>query len=249
MRPLLSFAAFALLGLAACDRTAAPDLPAAGALPADPSVVTDSIVVADSTLLFFADYAYPQLRDAGPHTEAINRALADSARAVVEAFRPTEPPDPSFVYETTVEGGFDVDRLDGRLFSAVASYYFYTGGAHGNFDFMPLNYDLATGRPFTLADLFQPGAAHLDTLSAYTGRWAPGVAVEYGWTPEDFWAEGWAPETGNFSRFTVGADSLRFYFPPYQIAPYAAGSFEMGVPLDLLRPLLAPDGPAAALQR
>jgi len=239
----------ALLALAACDRPAAPDLPAAEAAPADPSVVADSIVIADSTLLFFVRYTYPQLRDAGPHTDAINQALADSARALIEVFRPEGPPDPSYVYETTVEGGFDVARLDDRLFSAVASYYFYTGGAHGNTDFEPLNYDLTTGRPFALADLFRPDAAYLDTLSAHAGRWVVDEAARLGATRDDFWEEGWAPETANFARFTVGADSLRFYFPPYQIAPYVFGPAEFGVPLDALRPLLATEGPAAALRR
>jgi hypothetical protein len=248
MRSLFPLVLCALGALAACDRPAAPDVPASEAPPAEPSVVADSLVVADSTLRFFVDYVYPQLRDAGPHTEAINQALADSARALVEVFRPEGPPDPSFVYATTVEGSFDVDRLDARLFSAVASSYFYTGGAHGNTDFTPMNYDLATGRAFGITDLFQPGAAYLDTLSAYTGHWIHEAAAASGWSAEDFWAEGWAPETGNFSRFTVGADSLRFYFPPYQIAAYAAGPFEMGVPLDVVRPLLAADGPAAALQ-
>ena len=253
-RPLLPLVALALLGLAAaCDRPATPDLPVAEApAPAPaaiPTVVSDSIVVADSTLRFFADYVYPQLRDAGPHTEAVNQALADSARALVGWFRPEGPPDPEFAYDTDVEGGYDVGRLDDRLFSAVASYYAYTGGAHGNTDFVPLNYDLTTGRAFALADLFRPGAAYLDTLSAYTDRWIGAEAARLGGTREDFWEEGWAPETGNFARFTVGTDSLRFYFPPYQIGPYAAGPFEMGVPLAPLRPLLADGGPAAALRR
>src|SRR5690606_40796255 len=89
MRPSLPL--LALLALAACDRPAAPDLPAAEAAPADPSVVADSIVIADSTLLFFVRYTYPQLRDAGPHTDAINQTLADSARALIEVFRPEGP--------------------------------------------------------------------------------------------------------------------------------------------------------------
>jgi hypothetical protein len=243
VRPLLPLAL--LLGLgAACDRPDDLDAPAAGAA-AEPSVAADSIVIADSTLRFFVDYHYPRLRDAGPHTDALNNALADSARALVERFRPQGPPDPSFVYDTTVEGGFDVARLDGRVFSAVQGLYFYTGGAHGNTDSIPYNYDLTTGRPFGLAEVFRPGAAYLDTLSARTGAFAREAVVAMGGAPEDVWPEGVAPEPSNFARFTVSADTLHLYFPPYQLAAYVFGPFDFGVPLDALRPLLAADGPAA----
>ena len=115
-------------------------------------------------------------------------------------------------------------------------------------DFDPLNYDLTTGRPFGLGDLFRPDAAYLDTLSAFTDRWVMDQVERYGGTRDDFWERGWAPETANFFRFTIGTDSLRFYFPPYQIAAYAAGGFDMSVPLDALRPLLSDTGPATALQ-
>lgn len=247
---LLPFAAL-LFGLAAC-RPAAPDVPAADDTgPADPSVAADSLVIEDSTLSFFVHYLYPQLRDAGPHTDALNRGFADSARAVVETFRPTEPPDPAFPYETTVDGGFEVDRLDSRLFSAVELYSYYTGGAHPNHDFIPINYDLATGRPFGLGDLFRPETPYLDTLSARTEAHLRAWAGSSGFSEEveeAYWPDGFAPEAVNFSRFTVGSDSLHLHFPPYQLAAYAAGAFYVTVPLDVLRPFLAPSGPADALR-
>src|SRR5690606_11541786 len=197
MRPLLPLTLFALLLAVACDRPAAPDLPAAEAPPAAPSVVADSIVIEDSTLLFFVRYRYPRLRDAGPHTDAINRALADSARATVEAYRPEGPPPPERTYPFTTELDvtYDVHRLDDRLFSAVSTLFTYTGGAHPNTHSEVINYDLATGRPFALADLFRPGAAYLDTLSAHADRWVEGEAARIGGTRGDFWEEGWAPET------------------------------------------------------
>lgn len=243
MRPLLPPAALLAVLLTGCDRPS-PAFPTDDAAPAGPSVAADSLVVADSALQFFVAFGYPQLRDAGPHTDAVNRALADSARAVVERFRPDGPPDPGFPFETTVGGGYDVVRLDRHVFSAAQDLYFYTGGAHGNTDTLPLNYDLTTGRAFGLAALFRPGTAYLDTLSARTAALVRAEAAAAGLSPDDFWEEGWAPETGNFARFALGADTLHLYFPPYQIAPYAAGPFAFGLPLGALRSLLDERGPA-----
>lgn len=229
--------------LAACARPA--DVPVAAPGPA---VVIDSVVVADSTLRFTAAFAYPQLRDAGPHTDAINQAIADSARAYVERFRPgAAPPPDCMTCQAEVEGEVEVARLDERLFSALISTYTYTGGAHGNADFLPLNVDLATGRRIALADLFAPGSAYLDTLSAEVEVSLARQAGTHGMTASDFWAEGYAPEAGNFARFTLGPDSLTVRFPPYQVGPYAAGPFAASIAYADLRAVLAPDDPAAAL--
>jgi hypothetical protein len=250
---VLRTAAVLLTGLAvlaACDRPAAPDVPAVegrAAPAAAPSVTMDSLVIEDSTLLFFVRYRYPQLHDAGPHTEALNRAFADSARAYAEAYRPEgPPPEESYSFLTDLDVGYDVFRLDGRLFSALFSVYTYTGGAHPNTDFWPLNYDLATGRPFGLDALFRPETPYLDTLSARTEAYLLGPA---GGEEDWFWREGWAPEIQNFARFAVSTDSLHLFFPPYHVAPYAAGPFAFAVPLDALRPFLADEGPAEALRR
>ena len=40
---------------------------------------------------------------------------------------------------------------------------------------------------------------------------------------------------GNLSSWTFNADGARVHFSPYELAPYAAGSFECRLPLSLLR--------------
>lgn len=243
------------VALAACGAPAPIDGPAFAplvevAVTPDPSFVADSVVIVDSTHLFFVRYRYPQLRDAGPHTDAVNRAIVDSVRATIEVYRPEgPPPERSYRFTTDLDAGFDVHRLDADLFSVVTSFYTYTGGAHGNQHTEVLNVDLVTGRPFGLADLFRPGASYLDTLSATADGWILQEAPRRRATRDDYWEEGWAPESSNFARFTVGTDSLRFYFPPYQIAPYVAGSFAMSVPLTRLQSLLAEERPATVLHR
>ena len=241
--PRLPFVALLLLSLAACNQPPidSPSTPAESL--AVPEVETDSIVIADSTLRFSATFRYPQLRDAGPHTEAINTALADSARAYVEVFRPAEVPPDYMTRGSEVEGGFVVTRLDERLFSAVISTYWYTGGAHGNTDFLPVTYNLTTGERVGLAHLFASDAAYLDTLSVRSAALLASEADARGFDASGLWPEGYAPDADNFQRFTLGPDSLTLYFPPYQVAPYVAGPFTVALAYDDLRPALDPAGP------
>ncbi|NNF58401.1 MAG: DUF3298 and DUF4163 domain-containing protein [Rhodothermaceae bacterium] len=242
--PWLLSLAILLLGLAACDRPIeAPGAPARPEPTVEPMVETDSIIVADSALGFTAVFRYPQLHDAGPHTDAINAALADSARAYVDVFRPTEPPPDYMTRGSEVEGSFVVTRLDERLFSARIDTYWYTGGAHGNTDVLPLNYNLTTGDRVALPHLFAPEAAYLDTLSAHSAALLAQEAESRGFSASDLWAEGYAPEAANFQRFTLGPDSLTLYFPPYQVAPYVAGPFAIALAYADVYPLLAPAGP------
>jgi hypothetical protein len=48
--------------------------------------------------------------------------------------------------------------------------------------------------------------------------------------------EGVAPKVENFSSFVVDGADLVVLFPPYQVAAYAAGTFEVRIPLQALRP-------------
>ena len=244
MLRLLSLAIL-LFGLAACDRPIeAPGTPAnTAATEPEPTVEADSIIIADSTLRFNVAFRYPQLRDAGPHTDAINAALADSARAYVEVFRPAEEPPDYMTRGSEVEGGFAVTRLDERLFSAVISTYWYTGGAHGNTGFLPATYNLTTGERVGFAHLFASETAYLDTLSARSAALLGQEAESRGFDASGLWAEGYAPEAANFQRFTLGPDSLTLYFPPYQVAPYVAGPFTLALAYTDLRPILDSAGP------
>ena len=52
--------------------------------------------------------------------------------------------------------------------------------------------------------------------------------------------EGFAPNDDNYSNWIIDGQTLRIYFPPYQVAAYAAGSFEVSIPLSQLRDILKP---------
>lgn len=245
-RLLVPLGAAALL--AACGAPD-PQRPAPGAASPQPLTVTTArIAEADSAIRFRAEVEYPQIEGgASPAVARVNRAIADSVRAIVEDIRPvpdefTGDPELDRWVVGEVEGGFTEPLLREGLFSARLDLYVYTGGAHGNMLALPLNYDLDTGAPLALGDLFRPSAAYLDTLAArVTQRLTQSRGT--GWMFED----ALPPDPAYFAVFTLEADSLRFFFPPYAIAPYAVGPSEAALPYAALRAVLRADGPVARL--
>jgi hypothetical protein len=236
-----------LLALAACGTPDAPEPPAA-AEPPTLRVEIDSLTARDTTLNYDVAIAYPQIAGSdAPAVARVNRSIRDSLRAFASSIKPrptdfagTPEMDPMIIGEA--EGGPRRTFLGDRFFSSRVDVYAFTGGAHGNTFSFPLTYDLATGEPIRLGTLFRSGTAWPDTLAALTtARLA--AAQDTSWLFEDQ-----VPATpGTFDFFTLGADSLTVFFPPYAIAPYAAGAFEVTLPYTDLRPVLSPSGPVADL--
>ena len=230
MRALLPLALVAL-----CGCTDDPDAPGG-----DFDVRAESLAVADSALRYTARLAYPQIAGTAPALAAANRSLADTARAVVALYRPPEaPPSGERGFEASVEGGFETALLRDSLYSGLLEAYAYTGGAHGIHDIRPLNVDLRTGRALTLAEFFAPGAAWADTLAA---RSTTQLERQLG---PDVLFDGHVPaDASTFRVFTLSADSLVVTFPPYAVAPYAAGPQRVAFAWSSLVGVLAPSGPA-----
>ena len=235
-RPALTLFA---LWLGAC---AAPDRPA---LPPDLTVRADTARLADPSVRYDAVVVYPQLAGAAlpAGVEAANRAIADSVRAFIAAVRPfAAPPPEDTAYAVRVEGGYGDALLAEGVLSALVSVTVYTGGPAGNVFLLPVTYDLATGGAVGLADLFAPNAPYSDELAAAVERAVLArLARDLGTTAEaararSFSASGLLPIVEGQAAFTLGRDSLWVHVPPYQLAPSAAGAFDVGVPYAALVP-------------
>lgn len=222
------------------DSTAQPPL----------TVRAEWLVERDTVHCLSARIAYPQVEgDERPALARINRAIEDFVRSFVEDVRPapdsfTGDPEMDEWIVGVVEGAYPAVLLQDGLFSTRLDLYFYTGGAHGNSVGLPFNYDLDTGAEIRLGDLFRPSAAYLDTLAARATQRLHETRGT-GWMFE----EAVPAEAGLFTVFTLEADSLRLFFPPYAIAPYSAGPSEAALAYEALRPILRADGPVARLAR
>ena len=125
--------------------------------------------------------------------------------------------------------------------SYLYSIYEDTLGAHPNGYFMTFVFDWS-GTQVRLGDLFKPGADYLGRLSqAATAQVRQQVSARLGSdaVPAIF-DEGLQPTPENFQNFIIDGDSLHIFFPPYQVAPYAAGTFDISIPLSSLGVILAP---------
>ena len=254
-----------LVGLAACGPdpsapeagTPAATTPTPPSPPTGPSltVAVDSLLRDEPALTYRVAVGYPQIRGTSgapmaPTLRAVNAAIRDSVEALADDFRP-EPPPPGAdapSYPVEVDGGTPRSWISDDLFSALVEVYAYTGGAHGTSFFLPLTFDLRTGRAATAADLFADGTPWADTLAAYVERGALRQIAERMELdgPEaaraSFYAEGLDSIREGRVDVTLQADGVAVHVPPYQLSAYAAGSFHVLVPLDAAAPFARPGG-------
>jgi hypothetical protein len=128
----------------------------------------------------------------------------------------------------------------GNFVSYEFDVFMDTGGAHPNNFYKTLIFDL-NGNTVTLRDLF--------TSDEYLSRVAGDASVQVqdqlrqriGGDPgESFLPAGTAPKEENFENFVIDSDRIRIFIPPYQAAAYAAGSFEVQIPLTEVKDILKP---------
>ncbi len=117
--------------------------------------------------------------------------------------------------------------------SYLYTVYEDTGGAHPNTYFMSFVFD-ESGERVGLEELFPNNPNWLEELSLLVSN---GVVAQYRARAEVedttglLFEEGLAPKVENFSNFVIDGDTLAIFIPPYQVAAYAAGTFEVQIPL------------------
>lgn len=110
----------------------------------------------------------------------------------------------------------------------------YAGGAHGNYYYYALTFDLTTDSVIPLEDFFVEGTDILSivyplALADLNAQFAD-LGIGETWLSEDMI---------NFMDFIITEDTLTFLFEPYTAGPWAAGAFEVAIPLSELGDVLA----------
>lgn len=123
----------------------------------------------------------------------------------------------------------------GRLVVLDYTNYLYTGGAHGTSTVGYLLWDRQGGRLVTLADLLLPGRA--------PAFWQAARRAHVRWQQQQpdpaSLASGWPFEPTDNVALLPDAVVLRYQ--SYSIAPYAAGTPELHIPLTELDGILRPE--------
>ena len=202
----------------------------------------------ESTYLYSIGISYPSTTNPQIQTrvdeivaEEILRFKADSVGLIddIEESRIRAQGRP---YELIIEYKAYSDR---GLVSFEFDIYLDTGGAHPNSFFRTATFNQQGGE-LALEDLFLPEAAYLSRLSdeAYSrvlvelGRRVGGEVTS---DMADIVRLGTAPSPEALQFFYLEDREIHLLFPPYQVAAYAAGSFDIAIPFSVLRDIVRPE--------
>jgi uncharacterized protein YecT (DUF1311 family) len=227
MRRMLACLVLALL---------APMAAAAGGLP----VATKAIAFKSKD--FDIKVQYPQTGNA-----AIDAALAAYARKSVATFKTYKPEDDGNDRAYALDTTFKVQRNDGQMFAVLFNIYTDMGGAHPNTDYEAFDFLLPDGAQVFLPEILD-GDRGLKRLSALTSAELMrtiGTGPD-SLTDKDTIAMGTGPLAYNFKNFVWLPGRLHLFFPPYQVAAYAAGPQEAFIPLARIKDVIRPDWHAPA---
>jgi hypothetical protein len=123
--------------------------------------------------------------------------------------------------------------VSGKYVSFVYTIYEDTLGAHPNGYYTTFVFDVA-GNQVGIKDVLSGNPNGLEELSLVASNQVTAELKKRLGTDDltgAVFAEGLSPTVENYSNFYIDGDALAILFPPYQVAAYAAGSFEARVPL------------------
>ncbi|MFC4809548.1 DUF3298 and DUF4163 domain-containing protein [Paenibacillus sp. GCM10023250] len=139
---------------------------------------------------------------------AINNKIRETERQLVQDQGSLSDPRAEMI------GYFEIKTNEKNVLSLSLYNYAYTGGAHGLTLQESLTFDAATGKSFTLAELFKPGSDYVKRLSDLVRAQIAARQIE---TFEPFKAI--RPD----QPFYIADRALVIYFALYEITPYAFG--------------------------
>lgn len=212
------------------------------------SVWIEALVVEGPDGTPWVDVGYPQLHEApgDPRAavlRAINATIRDSVAAVTEALYPSARSPAGVQPVIEIQGGLAALFVTDDVLSTRVGIDAYTGGAHGTSTVVTLTFDLHTGLALAPHDLFRPSTPWGDTLATHVERAVRDALPHRLGLPHDvasgaFVAEGLGAIREGYLDLTLGADSLDIHVGPYELAPYAAGTFDVRVPYESIAPFV-----------
>lgn len=199
------------------------------------SVEVEKKLINESNQYYTIDAAYPVTKD-----ERITVQLKGFVEEQIAAFKDDTSwvTDPSI--ESASEGSLSLDinyredrstHADTYIFSIVT----YTGGAHGLQVTRTFAFDEA-GKAIGVTDLFTNGEAGLKTVATFVQK----EITKKNISDASWIAEGAAASAENYQTFVISDTGVTFVFDPYQVAPYAAGTQNILVPLSVFKGIANP---------
>ena len=167
-------------------------------------------------------------------TDLVTKAVADFNKKMADMSVPI----------ANAESSFDVRYKllspSGNLFSLKFEMEGYVSAmAHPYHVIETLNYNLEQGSDISIADLFLPNSAYLQTIATYCAAQLKTRDIGF----QDDFTKGADPTPDNYHYWNITADGLLITFVEYQVAPYVSGPQTVTVPYSELKSLIDPHGP------
>ena len=232
----------ALVGWFVSIRTKHVPAPAPTPEPTDvasvdwPSLEVKKETLTDSNQYYSIDAAYPVTKD-----PRISDAIKSFINDQITQFKSDTAwaMDPSI--ESASEGtlSLTIDYTEQKA-TRADNYVFdistYTGGAHGLAISHTFSYD-KNGKLINLADLFTNGLAGLKTVAPFV----QGEITKKNISDPQWIKDGAVATAENYQSFVISDEGITFIFDAYQVAPYAAGTQKILVPVSVFKTIANPD--------
>lgn len=192
-------------------------------------------------------FTYPWLLPPGASWQSmVNSALSAAVRTIRDAaadqyltmwlgeyLTAGSPQDDSPGWEYTQEVAATLVDYSPKMASFLIDRYFYTGGAHGNTEYVTVNLrrDGDTANPLDFATLFADPSAGVQAISEH-------CIAELKKDENAMWVTQGTVTTftvDELGAHTVSRGGLTVHFAPYAVGPYSSGAFQVLVPWDALR--------------
>lgn len=176
------------------------------------------------------DVTYPEFADVPASINNDIKKFIDDEVAMIDDLVAQGMPD-SVVTSYSLQIKYEIEQSNADFVSLVFTVGEYTGGAHPNQYFRTFNYNVATGKEVSLADVYPNDAKYFaplrEKIKTSVHDTLATTLKDNGDTetnPDEMLFEDISKlDESAFQHFTFGTDHITFYFSPYDIAPYAAG--------------------------
>jgi hypothetical protein len=147
---------------------------------------------------------------------------------------------------------YRITFLSDSALSIVFTSMVYSGGAHENYRVTTYNFELQPVGELYLLTFFRGGCDYREILGLQSREALKRQTWERSLSSEQFanlfdrdeFGKQWLVDGTTIKDkvdFTFSDEGLTLYFPPYQVAPFAFGSWEVTLPYYDLREILRPN--------
>lgn len=208
---------------------------------------TEAEILPDGTVLF--EYNYPTIHLALPDGEMAETVMLDflnridatgtqaqQVKEAAEEFYTGKAGWNTYFYNLT----FSPMRIDAGLLSLYGMESSYSGGMHPNHNACAVNYDLTTGKALKLRHILTADASAdklTSLICSVLAQEADILFSDYALCVEDRFAG----DFGADEQWYLSDTGLCFFFSPYEIAPYNAGTIIAELPYEDLTGILLDD--------